>query len=179
VFGSFEPGLGRAGITGVGPKVRIAPFPALENFSIQSTFVFPVGENLTGTSELPFIDWNGAIFYTQFFNDISIGNNFSIFTEIDLWIEDIGAGNLNRVSTPATLILSYFPNPKTTIYAISGFSPFWQETFDYFVQGGAGVKYQITRDFELELLYTGFTNKFLLDTGGNAKTFNFGVRYNL
>ncbi len=182
VFNPNAEGQNRSGITGIGPKVRIAPFPKLENFSIQSSLVFGTRDDLSGAGDLRFIDWSGPTFWTQFFNDFSIGNNFSIFTEIDFLIEDIGSAennHANRFSTPATLIFSYFPNPKTTLYVLSGFSPYYQSEFDYFVQGGLGAKYQINSNFELELLYTAFTNKFLLDTGGNARTFNLGIRYNL
>ncbi|MEO1385351.1 MAG: hypothetical protein AAFV78_19200, partial [Bacteroidota bacterium] len=68
--------------------------------------------NLQGNGQLPFIDWDGATWWTQFFNDFPLGNNFSLFTEIDFMIEDIGSraeGDINRISTPATVILSYFP----------------------------------------------------------------------
>ncbi len=182
VFNPNAEGQSRAGITGIGPKIRIAPFEQLENFSTQSTLVFGTGNDLAGNNDLRYIDWNGPIFNTQFFNDFSIGNSFSIFTEIDFLLEDIGSGannHANRFSTPATLIFSYFPNPKTTLYALGGFSPYYGSDFDYFAQGGLGAKYQINSNFELELLYTAFTNEFLLDTGGNARTFNLGIRYNL
>jgi len=181
-FSANDGDITRQGITGIGPKVRIAPFESLENFSIQSTLTFGTSSDLAGNDELRYIDWNGATFNTQLFNDFTIGNNFSLFTELDFLIEDIGpqSGNhANRFSTPATVIFSYFPNGKTTLYTLGGFSPYWQSTFDYFIQGGFGAKYQITPAFEVELLYTGFTNKFLLDTGGKAQTFNLGVRYSL
>jgi len=182
VFQASPDGQSRTGITGIGPRIRFAPFKKLENFSIQSTFTFPIGENLTGTSDQPFIDWNGAIFNTQLFNDFSIGTKFSLFTEIDFLIEDIGSkskNRLNRFSTPVTAIFSYFPNPKTTLYALSSYSPFYQSPFDYFAQGGLGAKYQFTSNFEVELLFTAFTNKFLSESGGDARTFNLGIRYNL
>ena len=172
----------RQGITAVGPQIRYAPFEGLPNFSIQSAFLFATGSDLAGSNDQPYIDWNGSSWNTQFFNDFSLGNSFSLFTEIDVLLEDIGAkedGHINRFSTPATVILSYFPNPKTTLYALSGFSPYWQSDFDYFAQGGFGAKYQFTPKLELELLYTAFTNKFLSDTGGKAATYNLGLRFNL
>jgi len=182
VLSSLEQGSGRQGLTAFGPQIRYAPVEKWSNFSIQSSFVFPIGEDLAGSSTQPYIDWTGATWWTQLFNDIPIGNNFSLFTELDFLIEDIGKseeGHINRFSTPATLILSYNPNPKTTIYTIGGFSPYWQTNFDYFLQGGVGAKYQFTPDLELELLVTDFTNKFLRDTGGQAATFNVGFRFNL
>ncbi len=182
VFGSSQAGSTRQGLTAFGPQIRYAPVEKWTNFSVQSSFVFPIGEDLAGSASQPYIDWNGATWWTQFFNDFPIGTNFSLFTEVDLLIEDIGNsenGHINRVSTPATLIFSYNPNPKTTLYTIGGFSPYWQSNFDYFLQGGVGAKYQFTPNFELELLVTEFTNKFLLDTGGQAATYNLGIRYNI
>ncbi len=167
----------RAGLTAFGPQIRYAPVEEWTNFSIQSSFFFAIGDDLTGSATEPFIDWNGATWWTQFFNDFPIGNNFSLFTEVDVLLEDLGG--INRWSTPATLIFSYNPNKKTTLYALGGYSPFWQENFDYFIQGGVGAKYQFTPDVELELLVTDFSNKFLSDTGGQAATFNIGFRFNL
>ncbi len=183
VFGGTPTeGSARQGFTAFGPQIRYAPVEKWTNFSIQSSFVFPIGEDLAGSATQPYIDWTGATWNTQLFNDFPLGNNFSIFTEIDFLLEDIGAsedGHINRFSTPATLIFSYNPNKKTTLYTIGGFSPYWQSDFDYFLQGGFGAKYQFTPNLELELLVTDFTNKFLRDTGGQASTFNVGFRFNL
>lgn len=181
VFGVGESGSSRQGITAFGPQIRYAPVEKWTNFSIQSSFVFPIGEDLAGSNTQPYIDWNGATWNTQFFNDFSIGNNFSLFTELDILIEDIGFSdnNINRISTPVVLIFSYNPNKKTTLYTIGGYSPYWQSEFDYFIQGGFGAKYQFTPNLELELLYTGFDSKFLNDNGGRAATYNVGFRFNL
>jgi len=180
----------RAGFTNFGPKVRVAPFPALENFSFQSAYWFPIGNDLEGVYEgpeedrKPYIDWNGGSFVTQFFNDFSIGSNFSLFTELDLWIEDIGKDveggetYANRISTPASAIFSYFPNQKTTLYALSSFSPYYNQEGDkYFYQFGLGAKYQFTPNFEIELLLTDFNGQNLNRNGGQATTFNVGFRY--
>ncbi len=172
----------RQGITAFGPQIRFAPVPKWENFSIQSSFVFPIGEDLAGSANQPYIDWTGATWNTQLFNDFPIGTNFSLFTEVDFLLEDIGKsadGNSNRFSTPATVIFSYNPSPKITLYSLGGFSPYWQTEFDYFVQGGLGAKYQFTPNLELELLYTDFSNKFLNQSGGQAATYNVGLRINL
>lgn len=179
VLGSPNDATNRQGFTNIGPKIRWAPFEALPNFSVQSAFWIPIGSDLEGNSEVPYIDWDGSTWVTQVFNDFSIGSSFSLFTEISFWYEDIGDENdLNRFSTPATVIFSYFPNPKTTLYALSNYSPFWQKDFDYFAQAGFGVKYQITPNFEVEGLYTAFTNEFLQDINGRASTFNIGIRIN-
>jgi len=179
VFSLEQSASNRHGLTGVGPKIRYAPFKALPNFSIQSTYWFATSDDLAGTANRPFIDFNGDIWFTQIFNDFSIGNNFSLFTELDLLWEDIGsseAGHINRFSSPVQLIFSFFPTERATLYTLGAYSPFWQKDFDYFYQAGLGAKYQITPKLELEFLYTHFRNPFILDTNGQASTLNFGIR---
>jgi len=170
----------RQGITGIGPKIRWAPIKQWSHFSLQSTFIFSFVDDQEGSSTKPYIDWNGPIWYTQFFYDRDLGSSFSLFTEIDFWAEDIGFNeneNLNRFSTPATLILSYFPVKNLTIYGLSSYSPYFQQPYDYFYQYGLGTKYQFTQAFELELLYTNFDNKFLRGApNGRASTINLGIR---
>ncbi len=182
VFGSGG-NFSRAALTGFGPKFRLAPFNNLPNFSIQSALWLPVADDLTGAENGGrFIEFNGPIWFTQVFNDFSIGDNFSFFAEVDFLIEDMGAeekGRINRVSTPVTGIFSYFPTPKATLYGLASYSPYWQQNNDYFYQLGAGAKYQFTPNFELEVLLTAFDNQFLANNSGNAGTVNFGVRVNL
>ena len=182
VLGSSPALSSRQGVTALGPQIRYAPVEKWTNFSIQSSLVFPIGQDLSGSDTQPYIDWNGATWNTQLFNDFSIGSQFSLFTELDFLWEDIGGvagGHANRVSTPATLIFSYNPVPKATLYVISGFSPYWQSTFDYFVQAGLGTKYQFSPNFELEFLVTSFSNKFIKQSNGQAATYNIGLRYNI
>ncbi|PHI21236.1 hypothetical protein CEQ90_04250 [Lewinellaceae bacterium SD302] len=173
----------RSAVTGFGPKVRIAPFEKLPNFSVQSSFLFPVADDPTGAeNDGRFTDFGGPSWFTQFFNDFSIGNNFSFFAEVDALIEDIGAeeeGRINRFSTPVTGIFSYFPSPKTTLYGLASYSPYWQENYDYFYQLGVGAKYQFTPKFEVELLTTAFQNDFISSVNGSAGTVNLGLRFNL
>lgn len=172
----------RHGVTGFGPKIRWSPYEKYGNFSIQSTLLFTPRNDQEGDGVEPFIDWNNPTWITQFFNDFTIGNNFSLFTEFTIFIEDIGttsSGAANVLSTPATVIFSYFPAPKATIYALAGYAPFIQSPYSYFYQLGSGVKYQFTRKFEVELLYTLFDNRFLNETGGKAATYNLGVRFNM
>ena len=176
--GSFS----RAAITGFGPKVRIAPFNQLPNFSVQSALWLPVADNLSGAEGGRFTDFDGPTWFTQVFNDFPIGNNFSFFGEVDVLFEDLGdreAGRINRFSTPVTGIFSYFPTPKTTLYGLASYSPYWQEDFDYFYQIGAGAKYQFTPRLELEMLVTAFQNEFISNADGQAGTVNFGLRFNL
>jgi len=178
VLGSVSGVDGRQRISAFGPQIRWAPFKSLGGFSIQSSLTFPIGDQLTGSEDAPFLDWDGPVFLTQFFYDQSIGDKFSVFTEVDIIAEEIGgAGKSNRVSLPVTSIFSWYPKQNVTIYGLAGFSPFVVSPFDYFVQAGIGFKYQVTPNFEIELLSTAFTNKYLVGVDGNASTYNIGVRY--
>jgi hypothetical protein len=185
VFGSEGATFSRTAVTGFGPKFRIAPFTKLPNFSIQSVYLLPIADDPSGAAsqgEGRFVDFDGATWFTQIFNDFPIGTNFSFFGEVDVLLEDIGSrekGRINRFSTPVTGIFSYFPNPKTTLYGLASYSPFWEETYAYFYQLGLGFKYQFTPKFELELLTTAFDNTYLSSVNGNAGTVNFGLRFNL
>ena len=170
----------RSGFTGAGPQIRWAPVKKWSNFSIQSQFLFSIGSDLQGRGgpdPLPFLEWEGNIWWTQFFNDFAIGSNWSLFTELDFLIEDFG--ETDRISTPATAILSYNASKKTIFYALAGYSPFWISDFEYFRQFGIGTKYQFTPKLELEVLYTDFNNTFLGNTGGQAATYNLGLRFNI
>ena len=167
----------------IGPKVRIAPLSQLPNFSIQSAFWIPVADDLTGgESDDRFVDFDGPTWFTQVFNDFPIGDNFSIFAEIDFNLEDIGSeenGRINRFSTPVTGIVSYFPTPKATLYGLASYAPYYQRNGDYFYQYGGGAKYQFTPKLELEVLVTAFEGQFIRSVNGTASTVNLGLRFNI
>ena len=170
-----DPATSRRTVSTIGPKIRWTPLPEkFAQFSIQSAYWIPTGNTLESAENRAFLDWDGATWWTQFFYDRDIGLNFSLFAELDFIIEDIGNGDLNRKSTPATLILSYFPKPEITTYALINGSVFYQNPIGGFFQWGGGAKYQFNPNFELELLITKFYN----GPEVSAATFNFGVRVN-
>lgn len=176
VFGDISTN-GRAGLTGIGPRIRFSPTKKLPKFSVQSTYYFATGENLAGSATEPYIDWNNAVWWTQLFNDFSINDKMAFFLELDFIWEDISSdGGLNRMSTPITAIYSYFPVKNLTVYALAGYSPYFKKEQGYFTQGGLGAKYQLHKNFEIEALYTIFdANTF--EEGAKASTFNIGLRY--
>lgn len=178
IFDALGSPNGRQGITAFGPQIRWAPVSKWSNFSVQSSLTLPIGESLSGSTEFPFLDWAGPVFLTQFFNDKSIGDKFSLFTEVDLLIEEIGgSGKSNRVSIPFTGIFSWFPKKNVTIYGLVGYSPYLVKPYDYFRQFGLGAKYQIHPNFEIEILLSDFSNKYLNNNFGQAATYNIGFRY--
>lgn len=168
----------RSGISNFGPKIRIAPSDNLPNFSIQSAFWFPTGNNLDGGEGDIYIDWDSPSWLTQFFNDFPLGDKFSLFAEVDFFWEDLGKKDetLRRASIPVTGILSYFPIRNLSFYALAQYSPFLNTNDKYFYQLGTGIKYQLNPNFELETSYTYFNNRFLRSANGSARTINLGIR---
>jgi hypothetical protein len=77
--------------------------------------------------------------------------------------------------TPLKVFFNSFPSQKWTIYTMAEFSTFWKEgsVSAYYFQLGLGGKYQVTSNFELEILYT----KFLFGKSqGAGETYNLGFR---
>ncbi len=174
--------------TAIGPRVKYTPFKKFGNISVQQTLYIPLGKNLEGSATKGFADWQGLTLWNQVFYDTNIGDHFGLFAEVDLLMENFTAPfNENyywQLSTPMTIIPSYFPNNKVTIYALVGSAPQWamnKSTADsdverFYVpynQYGMGFKYQFTKNWLGEILYTEFIN----GTDRVARTFNFGIRY--
>ena len=68
-----------------GPRIRFAPFRSIPKFSITSTFLFPLRndlELLDDTGNQRFLAHNRASWWTQIFYDYSFGQ-FQLFTELD------------------------------------------------------------------------------------------------
>ncbi len=169
----------RQGLTAFGPAIRWAAF-GQSNSTIQASLTFPIGAELKGNAQMPFIDFQGAGLWVQWWRDRNLGSHFSLFTDFGVLIEDVGF-DPNRFSYMTTflntIIGSYYPEPNTTLYGLVGFAPIVSIPFEYFYQLGLGIKYRFTQSFEAELLYTHFNSANLLSSGGSAATYNFGIRY--
>jgi len=172
----------RGGLTAFGPKIRWAFLPNADNFSLQSALTFPIGKELSGGNGDIYIDWDGPSWNTQFFNDFTLNDDLSLYAEIGFIWEDIGSadeGRSNQKSIPITTILQYFLSKDWTVYGLGNYAPFLQETTDFFYQYGIGTKVRFSQSFEVELLFTDFNRKILNDAGGQAGTYNLGVRYSI
>jgi len=172
----------RGGLTAIGPKIRWAFLPNANNFSVQSAFTFPIGKGLTGGNNEIYIDWDGPSWNTQFFNDFTLSDDLSLYAEVGFIWEDIGDqadGRANQKSLPLTTILQYFLSKDWTVYALGNYAPFLGQQKDHFYQYGLGTKVRFTQSFEAELLFTDFNRKTLNDAGGQAGTYNIGIRYSI
>jgi len=192
-------GYTRSGISAIGIRLKHLPFKKVRNISVQHTLYFPTGLDLDGNFDFQdnrgYIDWNGLALFNQFFYDQPLTSKASLFVEFDVimqngffdqtYAEDGESFALNGrdsggfagmvLSTPATIIISYFPNDKLTFYSLFNAAPQW---FGFgpaypFSQYGLATKYQVNRNLQFELLYTQFFNAAFQ---GTASTLNFGIR---
>jgi len=170
-------------VSSIGPRIKYVPFEKIPRLSIQSTFLFPVASD----QEEPFFIFHDRYtWFTQFFFDQNIGDDFQLFAEADLLYR------FNRNSTqeedffrvPLSAFLSYFPTANATVYVFSQYSPRYQDVplmegsefglFSWFTQLGVGAKYQITPRLGAELSYADFV---LSENDGAGYAVNFGLRY--
>lgn len=180
----------RTAISGVGPKIKIAPFKKLKRLSIQSTLLFPTADDQEGRApdaESPglFLSHDRTLWLTQFFYDKPINDQFQLFFQQAFWYSDVRDSfrDNNYWETQTSVFLSYFPNQRWTVYGVTEYFPTHyndseqtgEAFFSYFVQSGIGLKYQLIPGFiELESLYTNFWMG--SEGNGAGQTFNFGVR---
>ncbi len=170
----------RSALTQIGPKIKYAPF-RVKGLSVQTTLLFPLVTDLQGRTDIedlnnnrPYLDHDGYQLFQQFFYDKLIGTSFNLFAEATAFVRIDRRFDKNNtgITTPLKGFLSYFPTPKITTYAMTEFAPNWNGSF--YAQSGLGAKYQLTKNFEAELLYTNF---WLGRNGGAGQTFNLGMRY--
>ncbi|MCR9253286.1 MAG: hypothetical protein NXI20_22930 [bacterium] len=180
----------RTAISGVGPKIKIAPFKKLKRLSIQSTLLFPTADDQEGRApdaESPglFLSHDRTLWLTQFFYDKPINDQLQLFFQQAFWYSDVRDSfrDNNYWETQTSVFLSYFPNQRWTVYGMTEYFPTHyndseqtgEAFFSYFVQSGIGLKYQLIPGFiELESLYTNFWMG--SEGNGAGQTFNFGVR---
>ncbi len=173
-----ERGTARSGLTSIAPSVKFVPLESVTNFSIQSSLFIPLVDN--EVEQGVFLDQNGFIWQNRFFYDHTFtGNKFQIFGEINSELnfgkeEDSFANNSLRL-TPG-VFFSYFPSSKFTVLALAQHSQLIELGSDFeqdFTALGGGAKYQLTKQLNIEALYTNFVRG---NDTGLGQTFNLGLR---
>lgn len=173
----------RTALSGIGPKIKFAPFQKIEKLSLQTTILFPVAKDMEGIKNgKPYLSEDSYIWYTQIFYDQPIGTKFQLFFQVTPWInikKEKQEDGLSRFSyaNPVGLFFSYFATPRFTFYLQNEYWPsFGSEGISsWFLQQGGGLKIQVIPGFlETELLYTNFT---LGKNTGAGQTFNLGLRF--
>lgn len=177
----------RAGITSIAPSLKVQPFKDIGNFSVQSSFHFPVFREQTNF----YLDRRSYIWENKFFYDYTFaGDKFQIFGEIDFAYyfgekaadasDDENAGERfanNSLGIPVSAFFSYFPSDKFTVF-VNGQHFNLIDLGNNFTQNytlaGIGLKYQIIKELNIEVS----SAKFLRGKdNGLGNTFNLGLRY--
>jgi len=177
LFG-FNSNRQRTAISRVGPRIKFVPFKsgALQNVSIQSSFLIPTVSNLSGTNEYFYLDDDAYLFINQFLYDATLNKDLSLYAEFGIWMKlnkDDLFGNINY-NLPLKLFVNYYVTSRLTFYAMNEFN-YGVNSFNnsYFNQTGIGAKYLILPNMELE----GLVTKFLFGkSSGAGSTFNLGIR---
>lgn len=171
----------RANFTYLGPKIKYQLFKKLPNLSLQSSFMAPVGQDLDGsaTGDI-FLASDRYLWLTQVFYDLQLNPKWNVFFQVAPWVsfDREGNTNQNKVETPISAFLSFFPTDRWTLYVQQEFWPTWGMNpvlSAYFRQEGFGVKYQVIKGvLELEASNTYFTSGM---NQGAGYTVNFGLRW--
>lgn len=177
------------GVTGFGPKIKIAPFKNIPRLSLQSTLLFNLTDDPEGNDgERYFLENDATLWLNQLFFDVPINEKSQLFFQQAFWYRFVKDGSFqenNSLQTQTSVFYSYFPTSRLTLYAMSEYFPTHynpddavekaEAFFSYFIQSGIGTKYQaIPNKLELEFLYTNFWNG--SDESGAGQTFNLGIR---
>ena len=183
LFGEEE--FSRTVVSAIGPRIKFVPFASVSNFSVQSSFLFPAAKNLESPR---FTAHNRYTSFTQFFYDKKLSNKVRVFLEVDLTYRiKRNPNQVNFLRTPISAFLSYFPNPRTTLFVLVQYSPRFEtvsnevdETYglsEFFTQLGGGVKYQWSKKVGVELSYGNFVSSRGINGAGAGYALNLGFRY--
>ena len=168
-----------SGLTSIAPAIKVVPFKNVGNFSILSAFSIPLIDSELDDNGV-FLDQKGFTWQNRFFYDYTFpGKKWQIFSEINSEFnfgdeEESFANNSIRL-TPG-VFLSYFPSSKFTVLVLGQHTELVDLGNNFsqnFTALGGGIKYQLTKELNIEGLYTNFVRG--RDTG-LGETFNIGLR---
>jgi len=175
VFFPNDGNFSRSGWTTFAPSLKWVPFPQLGRFSIQSSIFIP----LVDQAETPiFLNFDSYIWENRIFYDKTLGasQNWQLFSELDInytFGPETGFANAS-VFTPVTIIMSYFPSNRFTVYGLAQHGQRWGKGAQDYTQMGIGAKWQMTKSLNLEVLYNQFVRG---RSTGLGRSYNVGLRY--
>lgn len=177
--GSFER-RNTSGLTSIAPSIKFVPFKNVGNFSILSSLSIPLVSNENDEDTGVFLDQKGFTWQNRFFYDYTFpGKKWQLFTELNTELnfgdkeESFANNSLNLVPG---VFLSYFPSSKFTVLVLAQHNQRLDLGNDFtqnFTALGGGAKYQLTKELNLEVLYTNFVRG---ENTGLGETFNIGLR---
>ena len=184
-------------LAAIGPRVKFQPFRRWAFFSIQSTFLIPLADDLEGQNEREvFVALNRYTFRNQFLADFKLTEKFRLFYEFaanylirrnkeEVFFQP------NFIDLPSTLFVNYFPSEKWNLFVMGQYAPRLGRTalsddptsqfglLQWLTQLGAGLKYQVTDKVGFELSYGNFVASQGIQgiEAGAGQVVNFAVRF--
>jgi hypothetical protein len=177
---SFKNELGKArtGVAYFAPAVKFAPINAWSNFSIQSAFYIPLHK--IESDENGYLAEKSFIFQNRFFYDYTFpSRKFQLFTELGtrFFFGEKGKGYANNsLELAPSAFLSYFPTSKITLLTFvqqEGLIDLGNKYSKNYTALGAGAKYQLSQNLNIETLYSNFVRG---NDSGLGQSFNLGLR---
>lgn len=177
-----------SGLTAFAPSVKFVPFESINNFSIQSSVFIPLVKD--EVKDGVFLAQKSFRIQNRFFYDYTFpSKDWQLFAELNSefslgkdaefnndGVQVDGSFANNSLNLTPGIFLSYFPSSKFTILALAQHSQridlgnnFKQD----FTALGGGLKYQLTKELNIETLYTNFVRG---NNTGLGETFNLGLR---
>ena len=177
-----------SGLTAFAPSVKFVPFESINNFSIQSSVFIPLVKD--EVKDGVFLAQKSLRIQNRFFYDYTFpSKDWQLFAELNSefslgkdaefnndGVQVDGSFANNSLNLTPGIFLSYFPSSKFTILALAQHSQridlgnnFEQD----FTALGGGLKYQLTKELNIETLYTNFVRG---NNTGLGETFNLGLR---
>jgi hypothetical protein len=173
-----EIGKARTGIAHFAPAIKFAPIKSWRNFSIQSAFYIPLHK--LESDENGYLAEKNFIFQNRFFYDYTFeSRKFQLFTELGtrFFFGEKGKGYANNsLELAPAAFLSYFPTSKITLLTFvqqEGLIDLGKKYSKNYTALGAGVKYQLTQNLNIETLYSNFVRG---NDSGLGQSFNLGLR---
>ena len=169
-----ENGTARSGFTSIAPAIKFNPIKNVGNFTLQTAFHIPLVSD--ESSNGVFLDQTAFTFQNRFFYDYTFpSGDWQLFTELNTeynFGEEDSFANETFVLVPG-VFLSYFPSNEFTVLGfVQHQQRFGDFTQDYTALGFGG-KYQLTKELNLEVLYSNFVRG---SNTGLGQSFNIGLR---
>ncbi len=157
----------------VGPRVRYAPFRSAR-LSLQGALLIPASSDMEGReSGKPFLEYDDPQIWLQAFYDYAIDRQYLVYLETGIFFRpDNTDGDASEWTLPLKAILNFYPTERWTVYGLTDYTVSSNDA--YYFQAGLGLKRQVVRSLEVEILFTGFP---IGRNRGGGKTFNLGVRW--
>lgn len=158
--------------------------------TVQHALGFPIGNQLQNHIDEGFLDWDGLSVQSQFFSNLYF-RRIWIFLDMGYRIDNLQRSLFEKskpyyfeVSLPVGILPGVFLNRRHYFFILSQYIPSGRFSRNWYngllgtsmeiahsFQIGTGYKLFVTRNFELELIFSGF-----LSNQSTAFTYNLGFR---